>query len=240
MPLHRFFIESDLINNNQIFLPEETSHQISKVLRLKEHDQIIILDNTGKEYLCTLTKIDKKHSEARIAKTEINQNEPELKVHLYQSLITRDNFELVLQKSVELGVTEITPIQTERTQFNISWATEKLDRWQKIIREAAEQSKRGKLPILHDPLNFESAIKEAIENGETLVAWEKEQSQQNKPHSFLNSKFKILNLIIGPEGGFTDNEIEFAKKQKAKPISLGKRILRSETASIVTLAKILI
>ncbi len=276
MTLHRFFIDPNNIQNGQVLLPEEISHQITQVLRLKQSDQIIVLDNTDKEYLCTLTKINKKHSEARIAKTMDNENEPQIKVHLYQSLITRDNFELVLQKSVELGVSEITPIQTERSQYGISWADEKKERWQKIIKEAAEQSERGRLPILNQPLNYEAAIKEVSQIGEILIAWEKDhltpslrgvhpmpprsgkypwgtkQSQStleiNHSKELTSELLRLLrsarndgvSIFIGPEGGFTEDEIEFAAKQGARTISLGKRILRSETASIALLAKILI
>ena len=239
MTIHRFFISQDNFLNSQIELPEDISHQITQVLRLKQSDQVIILDNTGHEYLCVLIKVDKRHSIAKVIKKQLNQNEPEIKVHLYQSIINRDNFELVLQKYVELCVTEIIPIQTETSQFGVSWAEDKMERFERIIKEAAEQSERGILPTLNIPLNYEAAIKKATEteNTETIIAWEKEQQESLDS---VKSKHQELNIFIGPEGGFTEQEIEFAKEQKVKTKSLGKRILRSETASIALISKILI
>ena len=240
MTKHRFFISPDNFQNTHIELPEDVSHQITQVLRLKQTDQIIILDNTGHEYVCVLLKIDKRHSVAKVIKKQLNHNEPEIKVHLYQSIINRDNFELVLQKAVELGVAEITPIQTERSQFGVGWAEDKSERFQKIIKEAAEQSERGNLPILNNPLNYESAILNATEteNTETIIGWEKEQKKQLD--QILKSNKKAFNVFIGPEGGFTELEIEFCEAKKVKTVSLGKRILRSETATIALISKILI
>ncbi len=234
MTIHRFFIDS--FNGVEISLPEEVSHQVTQVLRLKLSEQIIILDNTGWEYICILTKIDKKHSLAKVIKKQLNQNEPKTKIHLYQSLISRDNFELVLQKAVELGISDITPVQTERTQFSISWAQEKYDRFQRIIKEAAEQSERGLLPSLKTPLNFEAALGDAVDKGDTIVAWEKEDPGK----IFSSANLPSINIMIGPEGGFTESEIEYAKKQNANTISLGKTILRSETAAIALISRIII
>jgi 16S rRNA (uracil1498-N3)-methyltransferase len=265
MTIHRFFIEPEQISNLQVTLSEEISHQISQVLRLKQNDQIIILDDSGMEYLVKLIDVNKKHSTGEIIKKNKNENEPDKKVHLYQSLIARDNFELILQKSVELGVSEITPILTERTQLDRKFVEGKYERWQKIIKEAAEQSERGKLPALNQPLNFDAALTQSSPNGKTFIAWEEEPNQMLSDFSSrhprpdrgsknslskLDSRLRendtksnmrfAINIFIGPEGGFTHQEIEIAKENKVKPISLGKTILRAETAAIALLAKIIL
>lgn len=237
MTLHRFFISPDLIGDTQINLPEETSHQITQVLRLKKYDQIIVLDNSGTEFVVKLIDINKKHTFGEVIEKRKNENEPDKKIHLYQAIIARDNFELVLQKSVELGVSEVTPIITERTQFDRKFIEGKYERWQRIIKEAAEQSERGILPELHLPLNFEAALTQSKEKGKTLIAWEKEKEVQWT--SEYSKKAHDFNIFIGPEGGFTENEINYAKDQKAILISLGKTILRAETAAIASIAKII-
>lgn len=240
MTIHRFFINPDLITEKIITLPEEISHQITQVLRLKSEAKIILLDNTGFEYLVKLIDVNKKHTIAELIEKKENKNEPDVKVHLFMALIARDNFELVLQKSVELGVTEITPIITERTQFDKKFAEAKYERWNKIIKESSEQSERAILPILNNPINFESAIIEATQKGESYIAWEKETSGTLNRHAELVSASHTINIFIGPEGGFTEQEIEFAKQNDVKPISLGKTILRAETAAIALIAKIMI
>lgn len=237
MTLHRFFIEPKYIQNMLVIFPEEISHQITQVLRLKQNDLIIVLDNSGKEYVCSLQKIDKKHTEAKIEKSLQNTNEPEKKVHLYQSLIAKDNFELVLQKAVEIGVSDITPVQTSRSQFNLNWANEKKNRWEKIIKEASEQSERAIIPILYEPIIMKKAVIEATKKSETFIAWEKEPVS---PIPLPSHQDASISIFVGPEGGFTEEEILYAKSLKATPISLGKRILRAETASISLLAKVLI
>ena len=215
MTLHRFFIDQDLITENlEITLPEEISHQITQVLRLKNNENLILLDNTGFEYLVNITDLHKKHTICEIIEKRKNENEPETKVHLFMALIARDNFELTLQKSVELGISQITPILTERTQFDRKFAESKYERWQKIMKEAAEQSERGIIPQINPILNFDFALKQAKENGFSLIAWEKEPTTHSvttilqrhpQPHrgSALKKPHEILNIFIGPEGGFT-------------------------------------
>jgi len=242
MTLHRFFIYPELITEKTITLPEETSHQITQVLRLKNNEQIILLDNTGFEYIVKLIQVNKKHTLAELIEKRKNNNEPQLNVHLYMALIARDNFELVLQKSVELGVKEITPILTERTQFDKKSAQNKYERWNKIIKEASEQSERGILPTLNQPINFESAVLESKNNGTSLIASEYSRHQIIViPSEAEGSRGeKNINIFIGPEGGFTEQEIKQANDNNIKSISLGKTILRAETAAIALIAQILI
>jgi 16S rRNA (uracil1498-N3)-methyltransferase len=238
MTIHRFFVDPNIISEDEITLPEEISHQITQVLRLQNNDQIILLDNTGFEYLVEIKELHKKHTTAKVIEKKKNNNEPDKNTHLYMALIARDNFELVLQKSVELGVNEITPIITERTQFDKRIVEAKNERWNKIIKEATEQSERGKLPILNQPINFESAITLAKENGTSLIA--SEYSRNEKIVIASEARQSHINIFIGPEGGFTEQEIKFANDNNVKSISLGKTILRAETAAIALLAKILI
>ncbi len=239
MTLHRFFISPNLITESQITLPEEVSHQITQVLRIKNNEQIIVLDNTGYEYTVKLINVNKKHTVGEIIEKRKNNNESPKNIHLYMALIARDNFELILQKTVELGAKEITPIITERTQFDRKFVEGKFERWQKIIKEAAEQSERGIQPILNQTLNYEAAVNEANEKGFSLIAWEHKENKNVIPRN-EESQDKNTNIFIGPEGGFTEQEIEYAIKNNVQTISLGKTILRAETAAIALIAKLLV
>lgn len=236
MTLHRFFIEGSLIKDKTVFLPEETSHQISRVLRLQAGDQIIILDDNLNEFLLKLEKVDKKQTVGFIQNKTVNKNEPKINVTLYQSLIPKDKFELILEKCCEIGVKEFVPIITKHTQIHDF----KKGRWEKILKEAAEQCQRGKIPSLKPPLTFNQAVDEAVNNGEVLIAWEKQPQTKEYKLSEVNKTITNISIFIGPEGGFSQQEIDHAFSKGAKLISLGKRTLRSETAAIVASAKLLI
>lgn len=242
MTIHRFFINPNLIAETTITLPEEISHQITQVLRLKNNDQIIVLDNTGFEYLVTLLDVNKKHTTAKVIEKRKNNNEPDKSIHLYMALIARDNFELTIQKCVELGIKEITPVITERTQFDKKVFETKYDRWKKIIKEASEQSERAILPLLNNPINFESAINQTKEDGTSLIASEYSRGEEKNviPSAVEESlDGKKVNIFIGPEGGFTEQEVAYANENNVKSLSLGKTILRAETAAIVSMVLLL-
>ncbi len=229
MTIHRFFVPSSSIVGEKVALSKETSHQIIKVLRLEPKDEIIILDNTGLEYQVKIDQTNSGVVEGTILETRENEAEPSLKISLYQALLPREKFEFVLQKGTEVGVNQFIPVQTVHSLPSKDLSANKLERWQAITKEAAEQSQRGIIPKVEAALNFKEAINQATQNGAVLIAWEKED--HNLPQ-ILNTKYNIPSVFVGPEGGFTEEEIEYAKSKGAETIGLGKRILRSETAGI--------
>lgn len=245
MTLHRFFVSKDILTQDDdspvllrkdILLPEEVSFQISKVLRLKIGDTILLLDNSGFEYGIELANIDPKKTSGRLITKKFNSNEPEINITLFQSIISKDNFELVLQKGTEIGVKTFVPLKTQRTQYDLK--LDKYDRLKKILKEASEQSERGIIPELAQPIKFTEITALISQFDAAFIAWEREGlskklNVQNYPTA------KKIAVFIGPEGGFTDEEIETAKTAGITTISLGPRVLRSETAGIILPALIL-
>lgn len=231
MRLHRFITPSDLSGSEVEIADLEIVHQIRKVLRLKTGDKFILADGNLNEALVEIKELDKNLLQAKILEKYRNENEPANKTVLYLAILKRENFELAVQKAVEVGIEEIVPVITERTvKTGLN-----LDRLKKIIKEAAEQSGRGIAPNLHEPIKFE----ETIENGNKInVIFHATLTSPSASLPPLLNKERglggeVVGLFIGPEGGFTEKEIELAKQNNFQVPSLGKLTLRAETAAIV-------
>ncbi len=228
MRLHRFIIRDFDFNKKFIAISDkEIINQIKNVLRLKMDDHVILCDGKLNEALVKITAVRKGEVVGEILEISKNQNEPVRRVILYCSILKRENFELVVQKATEVGVAEIVPIIAKRT-VKLKLKEERL---KKIIREAAEQSGRGIIPALRDIVDFRKALDNATQNDVNLFF---DVSGQK----FSDSDFKMrkdgrVGVWIGPEGGWDEKEIELAKKQNFKIVSLGKLTLRAETAAIV-------
>ena len=244
MRLHRFFIDPKAVSGNRVIVTDkEVISQIKKVLRLKVGDDLILLDNSGKEYKTKIQELGQDLMRGEIMEASENKNEPELKITLYQALCKKDKFEWILQKGTEVGISEFVPVVTERT--------EKLglnrERAEKILKEAAEQSERGIIPKFLEIQNFEDAIKdkEAPTQGRSpdrIVGSEKillDKSGEEIKKFNLQPITDNFQLFVGPEGGWTEQELKIAKENGARIISLGPRVLRTETAGMVAAAIIL-
>jgi 16S rRNA (uracil1498-N3)-methyltransferase len=233
--MHRFFISPDA-SLKQKFTIRDTAiiHQISKVLRMQVGEKIILLDNTGFEFLCEIQEINKKTISVNIIAKNQNQNEAKIKINLFQALPNKQNkFEEILKHTTEIGISQFFPIITERSSHKLRNFT----RLQKILRESAEQSERGMIPVLAEVKKFEQALNSL--KGFSLIA----DSFCAEP---LLSKLlpkirmkKIVNIFVGPEGGFSKREIDFAKNNRILPFSLGGRILRTESAGVAVASAIL-
>lgn len=237
----RFFISSDQIKDNSVILQGEDRHHLLNVLRQGPGGEITVLNGKGEEYLVKIIAVTDDQVNGTIIKKVERQTEPRLKITLVQSLPKADKFEWILQKNTELGVSRFQPVFTERS--NIKLAPEarerKLERWKKIIREAAEQSGRQVIPVL-DPIRKWDEIISGFDGGLVLIPWENETTQSLK--QVLESKNKIVKqvtVLIGPEGGFSLKEVEEAKCKGAVPVTLGPRILRTETAGLVVASALL-
>ncbi|KKT21148.1 MAG: Ribosomal RNA small subunit methyltransferase E [Parcubacteria group bacterium GW2011_GWB1_43_8] len=225
MRLNRFFINENLKVGNITVSDMDFINQAKNVLRLKTNDKLILGDGNSNEAVAEIVNLNKEFAELKILETCKNKNESENYAHLYCSVLKKENFEWAVQKAVEVGVKEITPTITART-VKLGLNRERLE---KIIKEAAEQSGRGVLPKLNEAIIFDEAIKSSKENGLNLFF------QAGYPllgHSM--SKFEKIGVFVGPEGGWTEEEIKKAQSSNEFTIvGLGKTILRAETAAVI-------
>ncbi len=252
--MHRFFVQATAISGDSVTLPEPTVHQIRNVLRLQVGDEIAVLDDSGWEYYVELSSIGLSEAQGVIKRKTLCRSEPRTKLTLYQSLLKGDKFEWILQKGTELGVVEFVPVVANRCVIGSvdDVSKTRLQRWQRIILEAAEQSQRGKLPRLQEPLLFAQACERGRRADLALMPFEGEHTRsiatmlapdatpvtiQGKT-STLRRPFS-LSVYIGPEGGFTPREVDQAVQYGIVPVSLGRRILRAETAALASAAIIL-
>ena len=210
-------------------------YQLKKVLRIKAGEDILVLNNSGFQYKVRLTSIDEKEARGEVVSRSPCPTEPQIKINLYQALLKGDKFDFVLQKCTEVGVACFIPVACERCIARNPGSV-RISRWQRIIIEAAEQSKRGRLPPLHPLIPFQKACE--LATGFSLIPWEGEEGMGLKT-ALRGQKVTLINIFIGPEGGFTPQEVEFARSKGIVPVTLGRRILRAETAGLVTASAIL-
>ncbi len=243
--MQRFYVSPSNIKENNIYFSGEQVNYIKKVLRLKEGAEVAVTDGLGQTYLCRLLSFFPEEGHGEIIALLQEEKEPKTRVVLYQGIAKGDKMDQVVQKSVELGVTEIVPLITHRCVVKLegSKGESKRQRWQKIAQGALEQSGRNILPIVRSPLVFEQAIEKDVkkdeENTLTLFPWE--EAEGNTLRSVLNtfSSPHTVRIFIGPEGGFTSEEAQLAQDEGAKQVTLGPRILRTETAGPTVLALVL-
>lgn len=235
--MNHFFIDPQHIQESRVLFPSDVSHQIVRVLRLKMDSMVMVLDNHGQQYEVRLDKLDTQQCTGKIVQTLKIETEPKTRLHLMVALTQREKFEWILQKSCEIGVHKITPIMSERSiQISGSDFQKKKERWDRILKEAAEQSRRGMIPMLNAPLSIQAVFHDTAPI--RLIAWENEQNRCLND-IFENQNSTEISLLIGPEGGFSEQEVESGNSLGWVPFSLGKRILRMETAAIVACALIL-
>jgi len=236
--MQRFLINKQCIDRDSIILEGDIVHQIKSVLRLQSGERIVVFDNDGLEYMVILDKVEKDQVKGTIFHTR-QTAEPDIKITLYQALLKSDHFEFVLQKCTEIGVSVFVPIVCERC-ITRKPSANKIQRWEKVIKEATEQSGRGVMPVLKPTLSFEEACHSS--EGLSLIASLELNSlalREILRPSTHQSNHTIINLLIGPEGGFTANEEEFAQRCGIRKITLGPRVLRAETAGLVATTAIL-
>ncbi len=227
----RLFLDSIMPQERYINLTGEKAHYLSVVLRCKTHDSLIVTDSSGAAYSAKISVITKKQTTLEIMGLLNQDNESPLDIILLQGLLKGDKMDLVIQKATELGVKEVVPMVTERSQIR---ETRKLQRWQKIAEEASRQCGRNRIPLIHEPDAFETVIaSEGFQKG--IICWEKEGTPFSAALELFTGENRLI-LCIGPEGGFSDNEIKTAEDWGLTVASLGKRILRAETAALTAIA----
>ncbi len=237
----RFFISPDQIKDRTVILRGGDRHHLLNVLRQGPGDEITVLNGKGEEYLVRITEVTTDQVYGEIIKKMERQAEPRVKLTLVQSLPKADKFEWILQKNTELGVSRFQPVLTERSNVKLDKSTQerKLERWHKIIREAAEQSGRQIVPVL-EPVRSWSEMLAGCDTGLVLIPWEGEIVQSLKQVLERQPKIpELITVLIGPEGGFSLKEVVEAKEKGAVSLTLGPRILRTETAGLVAASALL-
>jgi len=236
--MSRYFVNNTQIIENKITIIGEDYQHLKKVLRAVKGD-IITVCCDGFDYTAEINEISIDYLRSIIIDKEVNLTEPVLKVTLYQGLPKADKMELIVQKCIELGVNEIVPVMTERCISKINTikdAQNKVIRWQKIALEAAKQCNRGIIPKIGMPIKFDEAAELASKMDLSVIPYEKESAICFNDVVSKCSCITTASIFIGPEGGFTQQEIQLAESQGIKKITLGPRILRTETAGMVALS----
>ncbi len=238
---HRFFIPPEWLTPPLVHLRGETAHQIKRVLRMQAGEKIIVLDNSGTEWRVTLTGLDQDAVRGEITDCRPAEGEPRVRLTLYQAALKAQKFEWVLQKGTELGVSRFVPVTCRRSLISRDEnLAGKQARWQRIIQEAAEQSGRGRLPLLAAALSLAEALDEARQSpGLAVMAWEEGTGVSLKEVLRQKPAPAAVALFIGPEGGFTPEEADLARQAGIPAVKVGPRILRTETAGLAIGAAIL-
>lgn len=241
--MHKFFIDENHIYDNYAEITGDDVKHIYKVLRLKLEDKVYINNCNGKEYIGEITEITKQSVSLKIIEEVQVNNESPVEIYLFQGLPKSTKLELIIQKSTELGVKEVTPIITNRVLSaikNIDKESKKMERWNKIALEACKQCKRTLIPTINEIIEFDKAINLLKEMDLILVPYENAENYGiKKVINDTKSDVSKIGIVIGPEGGFEEEEINMLKEIGAKIITLGPRILRTETAGLVAISLIM-
>lgn len=239
----KFFVTQEQVKNDTIEIVGNDVNHIKNVLRQKIGDKITICNNDIlQDYECEISKIEENKICCDIKETLNTSSESNVKVTIFQGLPKADKMELVIQKSVELGVFDITPVEMKRCVVKLKEndKKKKIERWQKIAEVAAKQSGRNQIPKINDIIQIKNICQEMEKYDIVLVAYEKEENntlkqvlKQLKEREYNELKIAV---VIGPEGGIEEQEIEMLKENGAEIITLGKRILRTETVALNVLS----
>ena len=250
--MHRFFVDPECIGETSASVVGPVARQAARVLRLRPGESVVLLDNTGWEYSVRLDSVSSTRLEGEVVEKQKGTGDPSVLVTLYQGALKSDKLETVLQKGTEIGVSAFVPVLSRRSVVRSSkdWSEGKYTRWRKIITEAAEQSGRSLIPYLGAPMTWQQASTSA--RGVRLMAWEGDPDERRNENGITRAGFREavlpsmdrirkegLSLFVGPEGGFDAEEVEEARASGVAVVSLGRRILRGETAGLAMAAAVM-
>lgn len=241
--MYQFFVDDAQIGKEFITITGSDVNHIKNVLRMKPGEKIRVSNQKGQDYFCSIIELGDDFVQADILDSEAANTELSSKIYLFQALPKGDRMETVIQKAVELGVHEIIPVAMKYcvVKLDAKKAENKRKRWQAIAESAAKQSKRSLIPVVHEVMSFNEALSYAKECKVNLVPYENERGMEATKEAVLElKKDDTISVMIGPEGGFSEEEIELVKEENMKIISLGKRILRTDTAAIATLSMLML
>ena len=238
--MHHFFVEPSQIQGNHIFIDGPDVNHIRNVLRMNPGEEVNVTDGSGeKVYRCAIAAIGEDTVELNIMWAQEKGMELPSKIYLFQGLPKSDKMELIIQKAVELGAFQVIPVSMKRcvVKLDEKKADAKIKRWQGIAEAAAKQSKRGVIPTVAPVMSYAQAVKMASQMDLKLVPYELAEGMEQTKHLIESVEpGQQIAIFIGPEGGFDPEEIRTATEAGIQPITLGKRILRTETAGFTTIA----
>lgn len=241
--MNRFFVDDPgAFSDRSVVITGEDVNHVKNVLRLKENDELIVSDGRGRDYHCRISGITNEEVVADICDICDNFSELSTEITLFQGFPKGDKMELIIQKTVELGVTRIVPVMTKRTvvKFDDKKAKKKTERYNMIAESAAKQSGRGMIPEVTMPVSFAEAVSMAEKLDMNIIPYEEAEGVEYSRNIIKNIKGKkSLGIFIGPEGGFAREEVEKALDAGASAITLGHRILRTETAGMAVISIIM-
>ena len=234
MQKHRLYIKKLIIPNAELLIENSKAHYLKQVLRLKKNNLITIFDGSGHEYQAEIKELLKNKVLVITGSSKFFEHEAKRKICIGQSLIKKEKMDMLLQKTTELGVNQISPLISEYTVVKLKERRldNKIEHWEKIIQSACEQSERNILPTLDDPETIEKFILDSPKENYRLIL----EPGASMTINDINPMDKNIDALIGPEGGFSDSEIKLASKEGFLSVSMGPRILRAETAAITTIA----
>lgn len=239
-PLYRFYIGQDQIEEDQIHILDSDVNHIKNVLRLEPGDWLVACDGEGTDYVCRIQSLSQEEITLSIEKKQESGTELDTRITLFQGIPKKDKMEFIIQKAVELGAYEIVPVMMKRCVVKLSEAKKiqkKTERWQAIAEAAAKQCDRGMIPVVHTPVTMEQAFDMASSLEYNMIPYELQDGIQVSRQIVEEACSKeSVGIFIGPEGGLEKEEVEKAMEIGAKPITLGKRILRTETAGMALLS----
>ncbi len=228
-----FFVERDNFLQECIEISGDEANHMVKVLRMKEGDSLTLFDGEGNCADGEIEKIDGKTVFVKVLERYASETEPKLKITLFQGIPKNPKMDLIIQKATELGVTRIVPVNTKRIVAKIDKEA-KIERLQKIAYEAAKQCGRAYVPSVTAPVSFDKAIEMMKECDAAIIPYECEKD--GKLADCIPQGIETFGIIIGPEGGFDEVEVKKAESAGVKRVTLGKRILRTETAGLIASA----
>ena len=237
--MHHFFVTPQQISGDKIRIEGGDVNHMKNVLRMKLHEKAEISDGESRTYLCEVEAYEEEVAVLHILEEMEADTEPASKLYLFQGLPKSDKMELIVQKAVELGVYQVIPVAMKRSVVRLDdkKAAKKADRWNSIAESAAKQAGRSRIPEVTMPLSYNEALKMAEELDVTLLPYELAGGMEVTREVIRQIKSgQSIGIFIGPEGGFEPEEVDAAVSMGAKVITLGRRILRTETAGLATLA----
>lgn len=237
--MHHFFVTPEQVKGNSIYIEGSDVNHIKNVLRMKIGEELRVSDGNNKKYLCEIESMTSDEVCVTIKEEQSADTELPSKIYLFQGLPKSDKMELIVQKAVELGAYEIIPVVTKRAvvKLDAKKALKKVERWNSIAESGAKQSGRNVIPKVTDVMTWKEALEYARGLDVVLIPYELAEGMQETRDIIAKIQpGQSIGIFIGPEGGFETIEVESAMEYGVKPITLGKRILRTETAGLTTLS----
>ena len=237
--MQHFFVSPQQVKEEKIYVEGSDVNHIKNVLRMKLGEKLTVNDGEGWQYLCEVESYEADMAVLHIVEKSKAETELSSRIYLFQGLPKQDKMELIVQKAVELGAYQVIPVSTKRAvvKLDAKKAGKKVERWQQIAVSAAKQACRGIVPTVGEVCTYAQALKMAEELDVVLIPYELAEGIEETKKIIAGIRpGQSVGVFIGPEGGFEEEEVKLAMEAGAKPVTLGRRILRTETAGLTTLS----